>query len=79
MKGPFASLFTIWFGSSLGMEDESESPWPPNSAKSVRKRVLVAVGAGVGVTPFISLLSTLVAELVSESKQHRLVEVEGVT
>eukprot|EP00913_Durusdinium_trenchii_P001455 g1348.t1 len=55
-------------------DHESESPWPPNSAKSVRKRVLVAVGAGVGVTPFISLLSTLVAELVSESKQHRLVE-----
>ncbi|CAK9098913.1 Respiratory burst oxidase homolog protein F (Cytochrome b245 beta chain homolog RbohAp108) (NADPH oxidase RBOHF) (AtRBOHF) [Durusdinium trenchii] len=51
-----------------------DGPFTAPTQSALEKRVLVAVGAGVGVTPFISLLSTLVAELVSESKQHRLVE-----
>ena len=51
-----------------------DGPFTAPTQSALDKRVLVAVGAGVGVTPFISLLSTLVSELVSESKQHRLVE-----
>ena len=51
-----------------------DGPFTAPTQSALDKRVLVAVGAGVGVTPFISLLSTLVTELVSESKHHRLVE-----
>lgn len=50
-----------------------DGPFSAPTQSALDKRVLIAVGAGVGVTPFISLLSTLVSELVSETK-HGLVE-----
>lgn len=52
--------------SSLGFETKTnESPWV---------QVLVAVGAGVGVTPFLSLLSTLIAQLLTSPEKCALVE-----
>eukprot|EP00913_Durusdinium_trenchii_P010735 g10071.t1 len=50
-----------------------DGPFTAPTQTALEKRVLVAVGAGVGVTPFISLLSTLLAELTS-GRSHRLVE-----
>ena len=50
-----------------------DGPFSAPTQSALDKRVLIAVGAGVGVTPFISLLSTLVSELLS-SKKHGLVE-----
>mmetsp|Transcript_18909 Transcript_18909/g.43975 ORF Transcript_18909/g.43975 Transcript_18909/m.43975 type:complete len:955 (+) Transcript_18909:90-2954(+) len=52
-----------------------DGPYAAATQSATEKKVLVAVGAGVGITPFISLLSTLVAQLSSEQGRHsRLVE-----
>eukprot|EP00435_Cladocopium_sp_Y103_P066471 s922_g28.t1 len=51
-----------------------DGPFSAPTQSALDKRVLIAVGAGVGVTPFISLLSTLVSELVSAETKHGLVE-----
>jgi len=42
-----------------------DGPYTAPTQSAMDKKVLVAVGAGVGVTPFLSLLSTLMAQLLS--------------
>jgi len=37
-----------------------DGPYPAPAANALSKKVLVAVGAGVGITPFLSLMSTIV-------------------
>lgn len=42
-----------------------DGPYTAPTQSAMDKKVLVAVGAGVGVTPFLSLLSTLIAQLLA--------------
>ncbi|CAE7536273.1 noxC [Symbiodinium natans] len=42
-----------------------DGPFTAPTQSAMDKKVLVAVGAGVGVTPFLSLLSTLMAQLLA--------------
>jgi len=42
-----------------------DGPYTAPTQSAMDKKVLVAVGAGVGVTPFLSLLSTLMAQLLA--------------
>mmetsp|Transcript_65294 Transcript_65294/g.156051 ORF Transcript_65294/g.156051 Transcript_65294/m.156051 type:complete len:900 (+) Transcript_65294:106-2805(+) len=53
-----------------------DGPFAAATQSATKKKVLVAVGAGVGITPFISLLSTLIAQLRTEEDEGscRLVE-----
>ncbi|CAJ1351929.1 unnamed protein product [Effrenium voratum] len=51
-----------------------DGPFTAPTQSAMDKKVLVAVGAGVGVTPFLSLLSTLIAQLLTSPEKCALVE-----
>ena len=51
-----------------------DGPFVSPTQSAMDKEVLVAIGAGVGVTPFLSLLSTFLVQLSTETSASSLVE-----
>merc|ERR1712232_248224 len=46
-----------------------DGPWAAPTESAPLKKVIVAVGAGVGITPFLSLLSTIVGSLEADTDE----------
>jgi predicted ferric reductase len=54
-----------------------DGPYTAPTQGALEKKVIVAVGAGVGVTPFISLMSTIISQLEEDSKAEDFPLVEA--
>merc|ERR1719409_1003351 len=50
-----------------------DGPYPAPTQSALSQEVLIAVGAGVGITPFLSLIATIVAQLEDERSADKIV------
>jgi len=51
-----------------------DGPYSAPTQSAMKKEILIAVGAGVGITPFLSLLSTAISTIVEHPKQTQMKE-----
>jgi len=49
-----------------------DGPYLAPTTTALNQEILVAVGAGVGITPFLSLMSTIIAVMGDEKKRNKL-------